>query len=302
MDKLQAIRFFLKLGDTLSFKGTAAHFGVPPSTVSRAIKALEQSLGTSLVERTTRQVRLTETGAWYRSEVSGPLRAIAAANEGAQERASEPVGTVRLTALPGYGEIRLFAVLERFRAAYPQIVCDLELTDRYLDLSTGEVDVALRATADPPDYMIARRLHSNRFTLVASPAYLERCGRPTCVSEVAEHAALAYRGPAGAKPWPAMRSDGELLMIERRPVLISNHGLMILDAAIAGEGIAYLPVWGVSDALADGRLEEIVLGDAQVGRVGAGAMDMLMLYQPNKARLGKVRALVDFLEAELVEA
>ena len=89
-------------------------------------------------------------------------------------------------------------------------------------------------------------------------------------------------------------------MIERRPVLISNHGLMILDA-IAGEGIAYLPVWGAPDALADGRLEEVVLG-TQVGRVGAGAMDMLMLSQPTKARLGKVRALVDFLEAELVEA
>ena len=105
MDKLQAIRFFLKLGETLSFKGTADYFGVPPSTVSRSIKRLEEELGTTLIERTTRQVRLTETGDWYRKEVSGPLRALAAADELAEAHARDPVGTVRLTAFPGSREV-----------------------------------------------------------------------------------------------------------------------------------------------------------------------------------------------------
>ena len=130
---------------------------MPSSTVSRSIKALEEDLGTAILERTTRQVRLTEAGAWYKEEVSGPLRTLAAADEMAQAQSREPTGTVRLTALPGYGDIRLFAVIERFREMYPRIVCDVELTDSYLDLSSGEIDVALRATDDPPDYLVAKK-------------------------------------------------------------------------------------------------------------------------------------------------
>ncbi len=295
MEKLQAIRFFLKLGETLSFKGTAAYFGVPPSTVSRAIKALEADLGVTLVERTTRQVRLTETGNWYRGEVAAPVRALAAADEMVEAQSREPAGTVRLTALPGYGELRLFAVLERFRAMYPQIVCDVELTDRYLDLSTGDIDIALRATADPPDYLVARRLHPHRFVLVAAPGYLAQHGRPRTVAEVEEHAALGYRGPNGVYPWLAVRHTGEVVTVPRKVVLITNHGLLMLRAALAGEGLAFLPLWGVSKALAEGTLEQVTVEDARFVASTGSQMSILLLYHPKKARLGKVRAMVDFL-------
>lgn len=301
MDKLQAMRFFLKLGETLSFKGTAAHFGVPPSTVSRSIKALEADLGVRLVERTTRQVRLTETGDWYRSEVAPPLRALAAADDMAEAHAREPTGTVRLTALPGYGESRLFPVLERFRAAYPGIVCDVELTDRYLDLSAGDIDVAIRATADPPEYLVARRLHAHRFVLVASPGYFDRHGRPETMAEIEEHAALGYRGPRGVFPWLALRSTGEVVPVPTRVALITNHPRLILQAALAGEGLALLPQWGVSDALAEGTLEEVTLEDARLVSSAGPEVSLFLLYDPRKARLGKVRAMVDFLMGELGE-
>lgn len=301
MDKLQSIRFFMKLGETLSFKGTASHFGVPPSTVSRSIKALEAELGATLVERTTRQVRLTDTGAWYRSEVMAPLRALATADELAQERSSEPAGTVRLTALPGYGELRLFAVLDRFRKAYPRIVCDVELTDRYLDLSNGDIDIALRATSDPPDYLVARRLHSNRFALVASPDYLAKHGRPSTVSELADHAAIGYRGVSGVYSWPATRPDGEVITLPRRLIFATNVGMLILRAVLAGEGLAFLPIWGVADAIAQGRLEELTFEEAAPGTLAGSKMNILMLYHPKKARLGKVRAMVDFLSEALAE-
>jgi len=299
MDKLQAIRFFLKLGETLSFKGTATYFGVPPSTVSRSIKALEEDLGATLVERTTRQVRLTETGEWYRSEVSSPFRALSSADEMVQAHARESAGTVRLTALPGYGEMRLFSVLDRFRAAYPRIVCDVELTDRFLDLSTGEIDIALRATADPPDYLVARRLHSHRFVMVASPDYLSRLGRPTTIAEVENHSSLGYRGPSGVYPWLAVRPTGEVITVPRKLAMITNHGRMMLQAALAGEGLAFLPIWGVSEALAAGTLEEITVQDARFVASTGPEMSLMLLYEPKKARLGKIRAMVDFLLAEL---
>ena len=299
MDKLEAIRYFLKLGETLSFKGTAAHFGVQPSKVSRSIQSLEAELGVSLVERTTRNVRFTETGIWYRGEVSEPLRALGAADEFVAAQAKDPVGTLRITALTSYGEIRLCALLEQFRKAYPRIICDVELTDRYLDLSTGEIDIAIRATAEPPDYLVAKPLHSHRFVLVASPSYIQEHGRPVTLADVGDHAALGYRGPMGAYPWQAVSANGEFVTVSRRLALITNHGSMMLKAAIAGEGLAFLPLWGIESALAQGTLEEIHLQDAHfVKSVGADAK-MYLLYHPSKARLGKVRAMVDFLTQTL---
>ena len=299
MDKLQAIRFFLKLGETLSFKGTADYFGVPPSTVSRSIKRLEEELGTTLIERTTRQVRLTETGDWYRKEVSGPLRALAAADELAEAHARDPVGTVRLTALPGYGEIRLFPALEKFRKAHPQVICDVELTDRFLDLSTGEIDIALRATAEPPDYLVAKRLHPHEFTLVAAPSYLASSGPLKLVADIENHSALGYRGPNGIYPWIAKRPDGATLTVERKLSLISNHGLFLFEAALAGEGLAFLPKWGVSEALSEGRLTEVHLEDASLVKTSGAAQHIYMLFHPSKARLGKVRVMVEFLSQAL---
>ena len=302
MDKLQAIRYFLKLADTLSFKHTASHFGVPPSTVSRSIKALEDDLGTKLVERTTRQVRLTETGDWYREEVTGPLRDLSVADELANAHSREPAGVLRITALAGYGEMRLFSVLEEVRQKFPRIICDVELTDRYLDLSTGDIDIAVRATADPPDYLLARRLHSNRFVLVASPTYLAQHGRPKTLADIVSHTSLSYRGPAGVKPWMAIRSDGSVIQVSRTLGLITNHGLLMLNAAIAGEGLAFLPEWGVSDALESGTLEAITLSDGRLVLSAGPEMSMYLLYSPQKARLGKVRAVVDHLTHALRES
>ena len=301
MDKLQAIRHFLKLGETLSFKHTAQHFGVPSSTVSRSIKALEKQLGVTLVERTTRRVRLTEAGAWYRGEVVGPLRALAAADALVDTRSREAAGTLRVTALLGYGEVRLFPILERFRSMHPRIICDLDLTDKALDLSTGDIDIALRATADPPDYLVARRLHAHRFSLVASPDYLAKHGRPRTVEDIEKHAAIAYRGPMGVTQWTAVLPNGELISIPRTPVLVTNHEQLMLQTVLAGGGIGFFPLWGISDELWDGRLVEIPLEDAKPTHMPGPERSIFLLYHPQKARLGQVRAMVNFLMQELAE-
>lgn len=299
MNQLQAVRYFITLADTLSFKATAQHFGVPSSTVSRAIKALESELGVQLVERTTRRVRLTEVGSWYLGEVVAPVRALDAADALVGERAREATGVLRLTALPGYGEARLFEVLEAFRRAHPRVVCDVEFTDRYLDLSTGEVDVALRATADPPEYMVARRLHSHRFVLVGGTEYLEREGRPRTLVDLQRHPMVVYRGPSGPSPWWVTDASGERAPVVMNPTLITNQGGLMLRAVLAGEGLALLPDWGVVDAIEEGLLEELTLEGAQV-TVGSGpSMSMYLLYAPDRARLGKVRVAVDFLARAL---
>lgn len=301
MDKLQAIKFFLNLSDTLSFKQTAIQFGVPPSTVSRAIKALESELGVELFERTTRHVRLTEAGSWYGSEVADAVRDLAAADSLVRTESRQAVGTVRITAVPGYGEIRLNRVLDAFRKAYPQVVCEVELTDRFLDLSTGEIDVALRATADPPDYLVARRLHSNRWIMVASPDYLSRNGRPAAPDEIINHKTLAYRGPNGVLPWLFRRSSGDVVQVPSNPIMATNHGMHLLNMVCSGEGLVMLPRWGVGDQLRDGSLEEVTVEGGEFMKLPGPETSVYLLYDPRKVRLGKVRALVDFLVAELTD-
>lgn len=301
MDKLQSIRFFMKLSETLSFKETALHFQVPPSSVSRAIKSLEAEMGVVLFERTTRQVRLTEAGGWYGAEVAEPLRALAAAETMVEAQSREPMGTIRITALPGYGDILLFSALERFRTRYPRVICDVQFTDRYLDLSTGEIDVALRATSMPPEYLIARRLHSNRFVMVAAPDYLDRRGRPAHLADILQYDALAYRGPNGITPWQVRLTSGSVVPVPKKPILVSNHGLQLLRAARQGEGLALLPIWGVTDDLANGTLEEVTVAEGPFSITPGAEMSIFLLYDPMKARLGKVRALVDFLVDELGE-
>jgi DNA-binding transcriptional LysR family regulator len=196
----------------------------------------------------------------------------------------------------------LFSALKRFRAEHPRIVCDLELSDGYLDLSSGDIDLALRATSNPPDYLVARRLHSHRFVLVAAPDYLDKHGRPRTLNDMEDHAALCYRGAQGVAPWLCLRDGGEAVPVPRRPVLVTNNGLLLLQAALEGEGMALLPDWGVVQGLSEGKLEEVSLEDGRVA-VGTGPeMSLYLLYDPQKARLGKVRALVDFLVEELSQS
>ena len=209
------------------------------------------------------------------------------------------VGTLHITALTGYGEQRLFPALEKFRIQHPKIICDVHLTDSYLDLSTGEVDIAIRATADPPEYLVAKRLHGNRWGLVASPRYIAKHGRPQSYSDIENHASIGFRGPRGLMPWLAKKTNGEVVEIARNPTFITNHGLQILHATIAGEGLSYLPIWGVSKSIAAGQLEEITLDNSEVIFSTGPEMSMYLLYDPSKARLGKMNAMVDFLRAEL---
>ena len=232
------------------------------------------------------------------AEVAGPIRDLASADNLVRTESREAVGTVHLHCAPGYGEIRLNAVLDRFRSAYPRVVCDVELTDRF-DLSTGEIDVAIRATADP--LTICRE--ATAFEPVgdgSGAGHLERHGHPATVDDIEGHAALVYRSPNGPLPWLFRRLTGEVSPVPRKPAVFTNHGMHLLRMACAGEGLTMLPRWGITKELADGHLVE-VRGQGGDPKLPGPETSVYLLYDPRKARLGKVRALVDFLADELAD-
>lgn len=298
MDRLRALRYFAMLAQTLNFSETANHFGVPSSSVSRRIRDLEADLGAALFVRTTRSVSLTDLGKLYLSEVTTALQSIDLADEMVKAQSAAPTGNVRITAMPGYAELYVFPVLQRLRGLYPDIVFDLNITDQVLSLSSNDADIAIRAAADLPDQVVARRLGDHGFVLVASPDYLSENGAPKRAGDLCNHPVFMYRTPRGVLNWQT-RKDDTWKTIDLAPRFVSNHGPSLLESVVEGRGFALLPSWAVSAELADRRLKVIDLEDGPLSTSGDAKMAMYLLYHPPKFRLLKIKVTVEFLIAEL---
>ena len=176
MDKLRALHYLLKVADTLSFSRAAQAFGVPASSISRRIADLETELGVQLLHRTTRTVRLTEIGAHYLEQVRAGLAQLQDAEELLGQRSSRPSGTLRISAMPSYGQLLLMPALQDFSERYPDILLDVHLSDALVDLGRDQIDIAIRGGRQPQERVVARRLDPNRFLLAASPQYLAQHG------------------------------------------------------------------------------------------------------------------------------
>jgi DNA-binding transcriptional LysR family regulator len=298
MDRLRALRYFVKLADTLNFSETADHFRVPSSSVSRRIKNLEGELGAALFERTTRSVRLTDLGILYLGQVTGALQSLEMADElvGAQSKA--PSGMLRITAMPGYGERFVLPALEKLHHLYESIDFDVNFTDQVISLSTNDVDIAIRAASTLPDQIVARHLSDNKFVLVASPDYIAQNGSPSNSRKLRDHPVFMYRTPHRILDWLVLR-DGVWKGIDLTPKYVSNSGQSLLDRVTAGRGIAFLPRWGVARDIENGRLQILNLEDGPLSVSGNTKSGIYLLYHPPKFRLQKIKVTVDFLVAEL---
>lgn len=298
MDRLRALRYFAMLARTLNFSETANYFGVPSSSVSRRIKDLEADLGAALFVRTTRSVSLTDLGKLYLSEVTTALQSIELADEMVQAQSAAPTGTVRITAMPGFAELYVLPALQRLRSLYPEIAFDLNITDQVLSLSSNDADIAIRAAAQLPDQVVARRLGDHSFVLVASPDYISENGAPQQAGDLGDHPVFMYRTPRGVLNWQARKGE-TWKILDLAPKFVSNHGPSILESVVEGLGFALLPSWAVSAELADGRLQAIDLEDGPLSTSGDTKMAMYLLYHPPKFQLLKIKVTAEFLSSEL---
>jgi DNA-binding transcriptional LysR family regulator len=298
MDRLRAIKYFIEVAERKSFRGAAKSFSVPASSVSRRIQELEATLGAALVHRTTRVVRLTELGRVYLDHVRSAVAALDYADELVSANPNQPSGTLRITASPDYGRICVVPVLTKLKRAFPDIVLDIELTDQVSNLASNDVDLAIRATAEPPARSVARKLSDNRFFLVASPQYIDSYGCPSNLAELATHRTLIYRRPDGLLHWQAKTDVGwrELRTVH---AYISNQGDALVENALAGTGIALIPQWGVEKYISEGSLVNIALCDAEISISRNPNSGLYLLYQQPKYALQKVKVAVDFLISEL---
>lgn len=298
MDQLRALRYFSKLAQTLSFSETADYFRVPSSSVSRRIKDLEENLGIELFLRTTRSVSLTDLGVLYLAEIKTALQTIEIADEMCKAQSISPSGTVRITAMPAYAELYVLPAIDKMRKLYPDLEFDLNITDQTLSLSSNDADIAIRATSDLPEQVVARQLSKHNFILVASPDFINQNGKPQTSDDLNLFPIFMYRTPRGVLNWQAQKNQ-TWKDIELTPKYVSNHGQSLLESVVSGQGIALLPSWGVAKEISTGQLQEIELKDGRLSTSGDLKMNMYLLYHPPKFQLKKIRLTVDFLYREL---
>ncbi len=297
MDKLRALQYLVKVADTLSFSRAARAFGVPASSISRRITDLEASLGIELLHRTTRTVRLTEAGALYLEQVRPGLAQLDDADELVGQHSSTPSGTLRISAMPGYGQRLLMPALQDFGERYPDIVLDVHLSDALVELGRDQIDIAIRGGRQPQDRVVARRLDPNRFVLAASPQYLDRAGTPRTLDDLAGHRALMYRGPNAVIKWQGLGDDG-WHEVPVTPAFISNDGASLIAMACRHQGIVLLSEWALVDYFRRGELQAITLDQpVSVGR--GGEAGIYLLYLQTRYRIPKVRVAVEFLVERL---
>lgn len=295
MDTTQ-LRIFVEVAQQGSFAAVARQRGVAPSSISRAVSALEEALGVLLLQRTTRQMTLTDAGAVYAEQVRPLLEALDEAAAQAQDTAARPQGTLRITAPVTFSQVSLVPLLPAFAARHPELSFDLLITDRIVDLVEARVDVAVRLGRLPDTGLIATRLCDMVYVACASPAYLDAHGHPAAPEALRAHECLRYPVPGQPARWRFRASaDAPILEVPVSGRVMSTDGVALRDCAVAGMGVVMLPRWNVARELASGALVD-VFPDWQVT---ASAFDIAAwaLYPSRQYLPLRVRAFVDYLKA-----
>lgn len=237
---LNLVSTFTQVVDLGSFTAAAAALGVPKSSVSRAVRRLEDAFGVRLLQRTTRKLTLTQAGQRYLADVRGPMARVAEASSDVAEMGREPRGLVRATLPPPVGDGTLFDLFADFMRAYPKIRVELVVTNRRVNLIEEGVDVALRAGKLDDSTLVARKVAVAELGLFAAPSYLERRGRPRTFAALATHDCVLHKMDEGIGPWRLSGPRGVERVDVSGPVVADDLGAVRL-LTLAGLGIALMP-------------------------------------------------------------
>lgn len=297
MDQLRALKYFISVAETGSFTQSAEQFHVPPSSVSRRIADLEKYLGATLLSRSTRSVKLSEVGRQYYQQVLPLVQGLAESEDSVRSYTKEPMGTLRISSLVSFGEHRLRPILKDFNARYPKIVLDVHLSDTVSMLEKDDIDLAIRGGYVPNERIVAKPLMNNHFVPLAAPAYLARYGVPANTLALKEHRGLYFRTPGGPTPW-LTRIDDQWRNVSGPPVLITNDSQWLLQKALSGDGIIFLPKWVCAEEIRAGTLVELDF-DEPTHITPDTDFAVYLLYQKHRYTVPKIRVAVDFILQKL---
>jgi DNA-binding transcriptional LysR family regulator len=296
MNRLSDLEILVQVVRTGSYTKAATALGISKSYASKQVRALEERLGVRLLHRTTRTVTPTDAGRRLVDRCAGLLDELEAAERDAAAQQDVPRGRLRVSAPVSFGTRYVAPALATFMARHPALEVVADLSDRRVDLVEEGYDLAVRIGRLEDSSHLARRLAPVRACLVASPAYVAAHGAPSEPEALREHACLVYSLQASPTSWTLTPRDGggEPVRVRVNARLTSNNGDALLDAALAGVGVASLPDFFVGDAIRSGALRWLLPAWQGMPPSGVWAVHPAGRFVP-----AKVRLLVEHLAAAL---
>lgn len=293
MDVMSSMAIFRRVVETKNFSAVARENNMSQSTVSKHIAALEERLGTKLLNRSTRSLKLTEAGKEYYHHCIRILNDFQEAEASVGKGKIKPTGTLRITTSASFGRTYVMPYLGEFLASYPEINVDLVFNDDYVDLVKEGVDLAIRIGPLADSTLIARKIGSSPRVVVANPEYLVANGRPKKPADLMQHNCLLYSLHKSPDIWyfHSIQEGEEAVRVSGR--LKASSPDAICDAALNGLGIAVLCEWYVKKYLEQGKLIS-VMKDYK-----PATYDIHAVFPERKFVPQKVKRMIEFLASKL---
>ncbi|WP_229008205.1 LysR family transcriptional regulator [Methylophilus sp. Leaf408] len=282
---------FVKVVQAGSFSAAARQLGLPTSTVSTRVARLEKRLGVTLLQRTTRRLHLTEAGTLYYEQASIGLGYLLEAEAALDAARLQPQGTLKVTAPADLGDALLAGLVKRVQTEYPDLVLEMLLTDRYVDLIAEGVDVAIRTGELRDSSLIAKSLGSIQWALFASPLYLQQAPALEAPPHLHAHTCLQFT-PIGREQWLLSNKQSEISVPMSGRTLVNSIGV-IKAMAENGQGVALLPTFICQHAQRSQQLVRLL--PAWLGRADA----VHLVYPQQRFMPPKLRAFIEVAVAEL---
>lgn len=303
VDKLQAMQVFVRVVEAGSFSAVARDARTTQSAVSKQVASLERELGAKLLARTTRSLALTEEGQRYFEQARRLVAEIAEAEAALASGPQQLKGWLRVAASVGFGRLKLMPVVQGFLAQHPGVKIDLKLSDKYIDLVEGGIDVATRIGDLPDSSLAARRVGQYRREVLAHRDYMRALPKgikpPKVPDDLAEHNCIVYTGSGMRNAWRFVAGAGasEPIGTEKRiPVegdLQTDSSEVVRAAVLAGMGVCYTPTWLFEAEIASGEIVKL-LPDWSI------PSPVHLVSPQERHHSAKVRAFMDYVVGALV--
>jgi DNA-binding transcriptional LysR family regulator len=293
IEQLSGIICFVEAGTLLSFTAAADKLGMTKSAVGKSVARLEERLGVKLLHRSTRKLTLTPDGEAYLASCRHALEEIGSAESALAAKRQQLAGRLRIDAPAAWGRQILLPVLGKIVKQHPGLTLSLSLTDRIIDPIEEGVDLAIRfGETKSTTGLITRKLTEQRALIVASPDYVRSRGSPETIEALQEHDCIVGFRREIPNAWRVRASDGLVQRVTPPSTHEIGDGAAIVDAAVAGLGLAQMPSSLVADHIAAGRLVSVL--DAFTG----AKVEISALWASTKQLLPRVRHVVEILVEE----
>ncbi|MDR3427338.1 LysR family transcriptional regulator [Silvimonas sp.] len=303
MDKLSAIKTFVRVAQAGSFSAVASEAGVTQSSVSKQVAALERELGARLFSRTTRSLSLTEEGQRYFEDVRRLIVEIEGAEETLRQGSGQVQGLIRIAAPVGFGRLKLMPLVKAFMATHPGVKVDLQLHDGFIDLVEQGIDVSVRIGTLIDSGLVARRIGTSHRLLVAHRDYIRQlpqgASAPCSPQDLLRHNCLIYTELTTRNAWSFIAGPGanvpegtkETVRVQGN--IQTNSSEVMRFSILCGMGIGYSPDWLIDAELKSGEVVRL-LPDWQ-----APQAPIHLVSPPERKNAGRVRAFGDFIAENL---